>query len=79
MAKLAKRIAAFDVCTREICGHDPKALAAIASNCGNGPQFILLNTIKGNGISFMENRLEWHYLPLNEQQYKQAVDELEAA
>jgi transketolase len=76
MEGLAKRIAAFGVAITEIDGHDPQALAAIG-NTADGPQFILLNTIKGKGVSFMENRMEWHYLPLNAQQYEQAVKEVE--
>lgn len=79
MAQLKKRIDAFDVDTIEIDGHDPAALAAINEKNGNGPRFILLNTVKGKGISFMENRLEWHYLPMTEQQYEAAMTELEAA
>ena len=43
------------------------------------PTVILLRTIKGHGISFMENRMEWHYLPLTEAQYLQAVKEVGGA
>ena len=37
----------------------------------------LLNTIKGKGVSFMENKLEWHYLPLSSELYAKAVKEQE--
>jgi transketolase len=76
MGDLRRRIAAFDVFTTEIDGHKPEALATIGDVQSDGPQFIMLNTVKGKGISFMENRMEWHYLPLNEQQYQQALTEL---
>jgi transketolase len=33
------------------------------------------HTIKGSGVSFMENKFEWHYLPMTDEQYKQAMEE----
>lgn len=41
------------------------------------PTVIIANTIKGRGVSFMENNLAWHYKSPNEEQYKQAIKELE--
>ena len=40
------------------------------------PRCIIAKTTKGSGISFMENKLEWHYLPMNEEQYQQAINEV---
>ena len=40
------------------------------------PKIIIAHTVKGKGISFMEDKLEWHYKSPNEYQYKQALDEL---
>jgi transketolase len=40
------------------------------------PKVIIADTIKGKGISFMENRLEWHYKSPSEEQYRQAMEEL---
>jgi hypothetical protein len=37
---------------------------------------IVAKTVKGCGISFMENRMEWHYLPLTAAKFRQAVDEV---
>jgi transketolase len=34
------------------------------------------NTKKGCGVSFMENQMAWHYLPMSEEQYQQAVREV---
>jgi transketolase len=36
-----------------------------------------MRTVKGRGVSFMEGRMEWHYLPLNEEQYRLALAELD--
>ena len=43
----------------------------------NKPTIIIANTIKGKGVSFMENNLAWHYKSPNEEQYKQAMEEIE--
>ena len=36
------------------------------------PKLLLAQTVKGKGVSYMENRLEWHYLPMTATQYEQA-------
>ncbi len=41
------------------------------------PSVIIANTIKGKGISFMENKTEWHYKAPNEEEYNLAINELE--
>lgn len=43
----------------------------------NQPICIMAETIKGKGISFMENRLDWHYKSLNEEELEEAIKELE--
>lgn len=40
------------------------------------PKCIIANTIKGKGVSFMENDNTWHHANMNEKQYNQAVEEL---
>ncbi len=42
----------------------------------NKPKLIIANTIKGKGVSYMENKLEWHYLPMNDLQYETALNDL---
>ena len=37
-----------------------------------GPRCLIARTVKGHGISYMQNKMEWHYLPMNEAQYDQA-------
>ena len=41
-----------------------------------GPRCIIARTVKGHGISYMANRVEWHHLPMQEEQYTQALSEL---
>lgn len=66
----------------EADGHDVPALIETVSrlkNSRNGlPKVIVARTVKGRGVSYMENRLEWHYLPMNADQYEQAITEIAA-
>ena len=41
------------------------------------PLCIIAHTTKGKGVSFMEDTVDWHYLPMSEAQYQQAVTELD--
>ena len=41
------------------------------------PTAIVADTVKGKGVSYMENELLWHYRSPNEQEYNQAIKELE--
>lgn len=65
--------------TLEVDGHDETALraaTAVASEERAGPLAVVLKTVKGRGVSFMEGKLEWHYLPLDAPRYEQASLEL---
>lgn len=41
----------------------------------SGPVCVIAKTVKGSGVSFMENKMEWHYLPMSDEQYKKALDD----
>jgi len=43
------------------------------------PTAIILNSVKGKGISFMENKANWHGVAPNDEQYKMAIEELKQA
>ncbi len=73
---LSNRIAGLGLDVVEVDGHSPAALEDALARDVQGPQVVAMRTTKGRGISFMENRLEWHYLPLDEEQYHQAMLEL---
>lgn len=66
--------------TRSINGHNFDEIADayewVKSITGR-PQLIIAHTIKGKGISFMENRVEWHGKTPNREQFIQAMQELE--
>lgn len=65
-----------------IDGHDiQKIIDAfdVAKNIKNKPTCIIAKTIKGKGVSFMENQVIWHGKAPNEEQYKMAIKELGGA
>lgn len=41
------------------------------------PKCIVARTLKGSGVSFMTDKLEWHYLPMNDDQFAKAISEVE--
>ncbi|MAV82021.1 MAG: transketolase [Pelagibacteraceae bacterium] len=77
---LNQKFESFGFSVKEINGHD---LGALKENL-NGtpfekdkPNLIIANTIKGKGISFMENIVSWHHRVPTEKEYKLAMSELE--
>lgn len=69
---LADKFRAFRVPTVEIDGHDHDALQCTLSLQHGLPNAIVAETQKGRGVSYMEDRMEWHYLPMTAQLYEQA-------
>ncbi|RLD97160.1 MAG: transketolase [Bacteroidetes bacterium] len=63
-------------------GHDMSDIRrsfAEARNMKGRPTAIIANTIKGKGVSYMENKVDWHGVVPNEEEYEQAKRELEAS
>ena len=76
---LDEKFAAFGWNVLMIDGHDIEAIdgaAKAAKACKGKPTAIICRTIKGKGVSFMENSVKWHGSAPNEEQYKQAVSEI---
>lgn len=64
---------------RDIDGHNyDQLLAAFAPSTNGRPVCVIANTTKGKGVSFMENRVEWHHKVPNAEQIEQAIKELSA-
>ena len=58
-------------------GHDHDALIAAMSGEGAGrPRCVLAKTVKGKGVSFMENSVDWHYKNPSDEELDQALKEL---
>jgi transketolase len=78
LAPLADKWQAFGWCVTEIDGHDIDAIGeAIEANSGDPrPKAIIANTIKGRGISFMQDDNNWHYRIPNADDVRRAAFEL---
>lgn len=78
---LAEKLRAFGWSVREVDGHDhdqlQQALGSIPWEPGK-PSMLIAHTIKGKGVSFMENKVKWHYSSPSMEQLAQALAELEA-
>ncbi len=75
-----KKFEAFGWQVFRIDGHDIGKIIdtlAAAKNAKGKPIAIVADTIKGKGVSFMENKPEWHGKAPNEELYKKAIEELE--
>jgi transketolase len=80
---LVEKFRAFNWNVAEIDGHDLEqvipALEKARTNSSDKPTCIIAHTIKGKGVSFMENKVEWHGIAPKPDQVAAAVAELEAA
>lgn len=64
-------------CVR-VCGHnESEIISAIANKNNDKPLCIVCDTIKGKGVSFMEDELKWHYFLVNDEVLSSALRELQ--
>ena len=76
---LEAKFEAFGWETAEVDGHNPGAIYAAVTTCsGTKPLMVCAKTVKGKGVSYMENAPIWHYRSPNKDEYAQALRELEA-
>lgn len=76
---LAARWKAFGWEVEELPGHDVEVLAArfdsLPAPTGQ-PHVVVARTVFGRGVSYMEGQIKWHYLPMSEAEYEQALREV---
>ena len=78
---IVDKLEAFGFHTQAIDGHDMEAIEAAlnAAKAVKGqPSAIVMKTVKGKGVSFMENNAGWHGVAPNDAQFEQAMNELRA-
>lgn len=74
---LAEKLKAFGYHTQEVDGHSLNDLSeAFNQKSASKPNAIVARTIKGKGLSFMENKRNWHHGVLTDAQYQKALVEL---
>lgn len=80
LINLANKWKAFGWNVIEVDGHSHEELKKALENSFNGkPTCIVANTVKGKGVSFMENEVLWHYRDPQGEFYTKAVEELEGS
>jgi transketolase len=80
LAPLSRRWEAFGWDVHEVYGHDVYALTRTLESLAGAnakPHVLLAQTTFGKGVSYMENTIAWHYLPMSDEQYAQAMSEQE--
>lgn len=78
---IPEKFSAFGFNVIEICGHcfdQIEEAIEKAKACEDKPTAIIMKTVKGKGVSFMENQVSWHGSAPNAEQYEKAMAELEA-
>ncbi|MEA3186215.1 MAG: transketolase [Chthoniobacter sp.] len=81
LSDMAGRWTAFGWHAQEVDGHDTAALCEAYERCKTvpgKPHVIIARTVFGKGVSFMENLIKWHYWPMSDDEYTQALAEVEA-
>lgn len=80
LESLEDKMKAFNWNTICCNGHDTGDLLRAFSAIKEGvPNIIIADTVKGKGVSFIENRREWHHSRISQEQYEQARQEVLAA
>ncbi len=79
---IGKKFEAFGWDVKQVNGHNLEELTNAFSSIPwykDKPSVLICETIKGHGVSFMHNKVEWHYRPPNKEQLKAALEELKNA
>lgn len=79
LTPMADRWRAFGWDVHEVDGHDAATLGRTiaALDVADGPPHVLIaRTVFGHGVSYMESQIKWHYLPMSEDEYRQALLEV---
>ena len=71
---------AFGWDVHEVDGHDvdlmEKTVKSLNFRSGS-PHVLLARTTFGRGVSYMESEIKWHYLPMDDEQYRRALEDIE--
>jgi transketolase len=79
LGDVGEKLSAFGWAVTTVHGHDQGALATALERSATGwPRAVVAETTFGYGVSFMESKIEWHYLPLDDDAYARALADLDS-
>lgn len=81
MSPMRQRWASFGWDAHDVDGHDRAAMASVISNLNTesgAPHVLIAHTTFGKGVSYMENKIKWHYWPMTDDEFSTAIKEVEA-
>ena len=82
LSPMADRWRAFKWDVHEVDGHDVAGMAATIAGLdarAGAPHVLVARTVFGKGVSFMERQIKWHYWPMSDDEYRQALADVERA
>ena len=74
---LEEKFHAFNWTVASIDGHNFDEISEACAKFSDRPKAIICKTVKGKGVSFMEDELKWHYFLVGDEIYTKAIQELE--
>lgn len=80
LSPLAARWRAFGWDVHEVDGHDAAVLTETVSRLDTSagpPHALIARTVFGKGVSYMEGQIKWHYWPMSDAEYHQALQQIE--
>ena len=81
LSPMREKWEAFGWDVHEVDGHDVAEITETIQNLNtisDRPHVLIARTTFGKGVSYMENRIKWHYMPMSDAEYEQAVEEVES-
>jgi len=77
LSDMAARWSLFGWDAVEVDGHDCDAIKAALDAPRDGrPRVLVAHTTFGKGVDYMQSRIEWHYMPMNDDQFASAVEQV---
>lgn len=79
LSPIEARWASFGWQTHVVDGHDLAQLthAMTSDASSDAPRVVVARTVFGKGVSFMEGQIKWHYIPMNDDEYRQALQQVD--
>lgn len=81
LSPMAERWKAFGWNVHEVDGHNVEELSKVVvglNTISGTPHVLIAHTVFGKGVSYMENKIKWHYWPMSDEEYQKALNDIES-